>query len=258
MITPLWVAELADHFWDQVGEQEPFPRWLRSAMTKALPLSIVEEAPLSIVSLNLWLGRLGIATVDDAVDRPLRACLVARAGTGLIFVDASDPIEEQRFSVAHELSHFLRDYQQIRDRAISALGNGILEVLDGKRPPRPEERLHSTLSRAPIGAHVHLLRRNTRGALRNRIARSEVEADRLAWELLAPASTILVEVEAMACDDLLESTVGRLQDRYGFPLSQARQYARALFPPAAPRDTFFQKLRKKVKKVSRLEGEDQK
>ena len=44
MSTPLWVWELASDFWSSVGKLEPFPRQLRSAATRALPVRILSFA----------------------------------------------------------------------------------------------------------------------------------------------------------------------------------------------------------------------
>ena len=53
------------------------------------------------------------------------------AGTAYCLVDANDPDNERRFTTAHELAHFLLDYAEPRRKAIEALGEGIVPVLDG-------------------------------------------------------------------------------------------------------------------------------
>jgi Zn-dependent peptidase ImmA (M78 family) len=40
---------------------------------------------------------------------------MARAGHGFISLDGSDADDERRFSLAHELAHFLLDYQDPRN-----------------------------------------------------------------------------------------------------------------------------------------------
>src|SRR5687768_8715179 len=73
-----------------------------------------------------WLCRAGVACAVGARDRPLRACLVAAGGAGFAFVDADGPEDERRFSLAHELAHFLRDYWQPRRAAQRRLGPAVL------------------------------------------------------------------------------------------------------------------------------------
>src|SRR5947209_7799628 len=116
MITPFWVQELASAFWAEAGD-EAFPRSLRAPMARALPLSIVSLPDLRVRHIDGWLRRQSVLCALEAHDRALRACLVAFRGHGLIFLDGGDPLDEQRFSLAHELAHFLRDYQQPRARA---------------------------------------------------------------------------------------------------------------------------------------------
>ena len=125
-------------------------------------------------------------------DRLLRACLVARRGHGIALINGADTDSEQRFSIAHELAHFLRDYWIIRKQASRKLGAKALEVLDGERPPTFEERLNSLLRNVSLGFHLHLMERTVTGNPTTvRIAEAEIDADRLAFELLAPLVTYL-------------------------------------------------------------------
>jgi hypothetical protein len=235
---PLWVTELAAAFWGEAGEAEAFPRQLRRAVLRALPLSIVARPGLRVTAVLRWLGERGIACRLGQRDRPLQACLVAHGGSGFIFLDADDSPEEQRFSLAHELAHFLRDYWQPRRRAVAKLGPQVLEVFDGQRPPAPEERLHALLRGVPIGFHAHLLARDAGGAAAGAEADAERDADRLAYELLAPAA----EVRARAGSPAAASAV--LRAAFGLPAAQAARYADLLFPPAPPPDPLLARLRK--------------
>ena len=72
-------------------------------------------------------------------------------------IDAADPEDEQRFTLAHELAHFLRDYWRPRQMAQQRLGAEAVAILDGKRPPTPQERLAALLREVPLGFHVHLI-----------------------------------------------------------------------------------------------------
>jgi len=226
---PLWVKQLAAVCWDRAGPPGPFPRSLRIT-ARALRLSVVELPRLRLSSVKTWLDRQDITCCLDAADRSLRACLVARQGRGFLFLDPLDDVNEQRFSLAHEIAHFLRDYWQPRQQAIERLGPAIVEVLDGLRAPRPEERLRGVLAAVPIGFHTHLLSRES-GRLSPALAKVEEDADRLAFELLAPTEAIW---ERKLTDE--PGLADRLVAEFGLPATMAARYAELLRPAAAEVD----------------------
>jgi hypothetical protein len=141
-------------------------------------------------------------------------------------IDGSDGDCEQRFSIAHELAHFLRDYWRLRQRIWKRLGAEALEVMDGKRSPTNQERLHALLRNVPLGFHLHLMERDSEGnPLSASIVRAESDADRLAYELLAPAEHVLADVPSGK-----QALIQRLRDFYGLPGIQASHYAGVLLP----------------------------
>ncbi len=238
MSAPLWVAELAADFWRCAGTAEPFPRALRTPLARgAFELTVREMAGLSVRTAEDYLARLGIGRPSGAPDRPLRACLVAFAGDGFIFLDAADSLSERTFSLAHEVAHFLRDYWQPRRRAAAALGEHVLEVLDAVRPPRPHERLHAVLRGVPAGCHRHLMARDG-GRLSPAVAAAERDADRLAVELLAPEAEAHARLPAGA-----GGGAALLREGFGLPEGVAGWYAEILFPPGPPSDPLLQRLR---------------
>src|SRR5207237_873153 len=123
----LWVRELADAFWAEAGRAEPFPRDLRGPIAWAvLRLAVVERPALCVGGVLDWLRRSGVVCPLREPDRRLRGCLVASRGYGFAFLDADDGPHERRFTLAHELAHFLRDYLQPRRRAAARLGPQVL------------------------------------------------------------------------------------------------------------------------------------
>jgi Zn-dependent peptidase ImmA (M78 family) len=178
-----------------------------------------------------WLRGNGIVCPCDERDRPLRACLVACHGYGLIFLDGTDANDEQRFSLAHELAHFLRHYWQPRRLACRRLGEQVAEVFDGKRAPTAQEHLHSLLKNAPLGFHLHLMQRGPRREVSNTaVARAEEEADRVAYELLAPAANVLCRAGSVRDDAGRARLAELLRTAFGLPAEQASNYARLLVP----------------------------
>ena len=127
-----------------------FPRDLTSA---ALRCRVSFEAiqPLTLSAAQAFAERQGLATSPTlCADRRLRGCIIAGRGEAIIFTDPDDTTADQRFTLAHELSHYALDYELPRERAVRRLGNLILPVLDGERAPAPSERIDAALEGVPI------------------------------------------------------------------------------------------------------------
>jgi hypothetical protein len=246
---PLWVADLASAYWELAGEPEPFPRRLRDHLLLTLPLELIELPRLTLGRILRWLHDRGSGLRLDEPDRRLYACLFARGGEGIIFLDSDDPEDEQIFSLAHEVAHFLRHYWSVRNRAAARVGFKILEVLDGARPPRPDERIDAALHGIPLGVHTHLLPRDV-GQPPQRVVRAEFEADRLAWELVAPAGELRRRVEAAPGRDRYRTAAALLLTDFGLPVAQAGRYADILYPRPRGADTLVAGLRKMLGNVS--------
>ncbi len=239
MNVPLWVAELAETFWELAGRAEPFPRTLHKSITRALPMIIVLLPRLRLLHAFGWLRHNKIACSSTAADRDLHACLAAWRGWGYVFLDGTDPEDEQRLSLAHELAHFLRHYWHPRRLACSKLGNQVLEVLDGDRRPTAGERVHALLASVPIGCHFHLLDRDPQGGFPTEtVLAAESEADRLAYRLLAPAEEVLNRGASRRGQDLAEL----LRVDFGLPANHALLYSNILSPPL-PVDSLLRRLR---------------
>lgn len=243
MSVPPWVAGLTYAFWADAGSVEPFPRGLRRSVARALPVSVVLLPRLRLDGVRTWLRENGVACPCDDGDRPLRACLAACRGHGLIFLDGTDGEDEQRFSLAHEVGHFLRHYWLPRRRACQSLGTRVAEVLDGERPPTERERLHALLKDVPLGFQLHLMRRGPRREMVNAaVAQAEEEADRVAYELLAPAAEVLARTRTIQGAAGRDRLVELLQAEFGLPREQADDYGRLLLPPVRT-DPLLRRLR---------------
>ncbi len=175
------VASWAERFWLSVGCVEPFPRSLESSVAWALPLAVIKLPHLGLFNMNEWLIQKGIISLCPTQNRRLQACLFAKAGHGLVFLDGSDPDDERRFSLAHEVVHFISDYLEPRNRVLALLGDAGRDVLDGRRPPTPEERLRGMLHNVELGTYTHLIERSSTGSVTSiQTLEAEDRADRLA------------------------------------------------------------------------------
>jgi hypothetical protein len=225
---PLWASELARVFWTRARQSESFPRTLRRPISRAVRLSVMLLPELNVQAAMEWLKKCGIVCELQGQDRPLGACLVARWGHGIAILDGDQGDDELRISLAHELAHFLKDYWILRQQICKRLGPAAVEVLDGVRSPTTDERLHALLRSVQLGFHVHLMERNRDGTVTSpSTSEAEENADRLAYELLAPADHVFADGSPTNNRALIE----KLRVYYGLPGLQAARYARILLPP---------------------------
>lgn len=243
MTPSLLVTDAAAAFWDAAVAPASFPRDMRQIIPLAAPASVVLLAALHVSRVEAWLDRQGSQLTVGVPDRPLRACLIAHDGAGFIFIDATDSDNQQRFSLAHELAHFLLDYAVPRRQAAAALGEDILDVLDGHRPSSLDDRVGALLTGTTARPFVHLLGRDEGGARADEIVRSEALADALALELLAPWAVVAGRIEGagMAGD---QSAVARLLvAAFGLPDLAATRYASNFVPDLRPVSALLQHVR---------------
>jgi hypothetical protein len=155
--------------------------------------------------------------------------LVAFGGKGVIFVDGSDPDEERRFTLAHEVAHFLVDYWQPRMRAVDRLGLPITEVLDGLRSATASERLYAILLNAPSGVHTDLMDRDLNTDPVS-TWQAEDRADKVALALLAPPREVIsrADLDADDFEKRWASIVSVLEDDFGLPHFVSRSYGYSL------------------------------
>jgi hypothetical protein len=77
-----------------------------------------------------------------------------------------------------------------------------------------------------------------------RVAVAEEEADRLAYELLAPAAAVWAASEAIGGAGISGSRLAAvLEDVFGLPSAQAEDYSHLLLPPSTP-DPLIQRFRR--------------
>lgn len=227
------IENMAQEFWEMAGdagESDGLPRNIQMAITLALPLEVYPVPALRVSHVLAWARRVHMSHRIRGRDRRLHGCLLAGRGKGTIFLDVSDADDEQRFTLAHELAHFLLDYQFPRRRAVDALGPSILAVLDGERAPTLAERVHAAMSSVHLGTLSHMMERPESGLPANIVLDMEDRADRLALELLAPAEAVCALLRQPAVPGGFEARLmyatQLLTRSYGLPIAIAATYAR--------------------------------
>jgi hypothetical protein len=187
-------------------------------------LHVVEVPNLTLAAAAHHLARHGVPCHKPTEDRPLAGCFAGYCGAGVILLDTTLEPADFFFTLAHELAHYLRDYDAPRRRIEARLGEQALEVLNGLRPATEGERLAGVLCGVTVGAPTHFLDRDRWGrTLTPEACEAEDAADRLAYELLAPFDV----VTAGAADDRV-TIARRLVRDFAFPPGEATKYAAIL------------------------------
>lgn len=218
---PGWLRHAVERFWANADEDPIFPRGLHLPVLMNLPLAIIEIDGLTIGNLDQWLHRHHLQQLGDVADRPLRGCVVAYGGIGLLFVDRSDDPEQRRQTLAHEAGHFIVDYLIPREN-VAHRRPELLDVLDGEREPTDAERFDALLADLPVGFHTHLLERDVHGGhLWAGTTDIEDRAEQLGLELLAPLQRVLAELPPTAEHGIPQL----LRERFGLPVGVATRYA---------------------------------
>lgn len=222
-------------FWQACGENEPFPRNLERPISLALPVALIKMPSLTIDNVESWLKKRGVKFGFGCQSRPIRGCVVAYQGGGMIFLDGVDPDDERRFTLAHEAAHFMLDYWLPRHLAIRKFGTGIIDVLDGRRCATTSERVHALLSGTPARAYTNFMERDeSYGRFDPNLWSIESRADRLALALLAPPEIVLSEADTSSSrfEKRHLAVKSLLSSRFGLPTYVADSYAHGLLREA--------------------------
>lgn len=242
-MTDAWLDDVADGLWRRGAGPPPFPRDMEvAAMNAGLPVFFVSIPGLTVEKAEAWIARRHGAFRFLCPARALRGCIVAVRGQAAIFTDPDDAPDERRFTEAHELAHFLCDYERPRQNALMVFGPVIRPVLDGDRLPTSVERVHAALAGVPLGAYTDLMGRDETGGVGQADALgAELRADHLALHLLAPPDAVFArlpgdpgETERNAFG---RKIVGALCEAFGLPRWAAREYGRRLWAERSRPDT---------------------
>jgi hypothetical protein len=248
----MWLDNLSREainlFWRRCGETELFPRNLERSVALALPVTLVKQPRLMLHGIERWIEERGRQFSFNCRSRAVRGCLIAYGGQGFIFVDGADPDDERRFTIAHELGHFIVDYWLVREEAISKFGERIIEVFDGLRPPGVTERMHALLIGARLGVYTRLMERNgVGGGDQAEVWNVEDRADRVALALLAPPEEVLsmVDTSAATFAERQATMTCTLHELFGLPGAVASSYADSLLLSIGRGPSWVESLRLK-------------
>ncbi|GEM_PF-1345478 len=238
----------AERFRTAAGAPSAQPLDPVAALLHLYPVNVLRLTDLNVNGICDWLTRRRIEPPHPLTvchDRTLRGGIVAQRGAAFIFLDDSDSVQEQRYTAAHETGHYLQDHLYPREDALAELGEEILSVLDGLRPPTWSEQIGALLSSTSLAHYAHLMERNPAASyLHPEIAEREADADRFAWEILAPLDALQARFawsENRTAD--LDTLTVLLTDEFKMPVFAAKDYAAHLAEQFAPLPPIWGHLR---------------
>nr|WP_141326358.1 MULTISPECIES: ImmA/IrrE family metallo-endopeptidase [Myxococcus] len=172
-----------------------------------------------------WLSRRSPGQWFTTQDHDLHGFMAWWRGHGILFFDNQRKDAEQRFTIVHEVAHFVLEEWLPRRRALSIFGPEILPVLDGERAPSPEEALTLFFEQVPLNLRTDLMARDGSGGYASRdVVVAEHRADRVALELLAPVERVLPLVKQLSREDAINS----LRFQFHLPVEKATEYVDGL------------------------------
>lgn len=137
-------------------------------------------------AMEYLLRQDGIVELPEVQEQdPLAGFLYANTHYGCIFVEASDLLVRRRFSVAHELGHYLLHFQPLLE--IAERDREYLEITEALQLHEEE---FGTLQET--GGQTKMLGNERMRSMLPTDKQMEREADRFAAELLMPADVVRV------------------------------------------------------------------
>lgn len=161
-------------------------------MAVQLPLAQLTIPRLTADGIADWLKIRRLPAIVERVSGHLHGALVAYGGVGLAFIDGADESIERRFTLAHEVGHFVGEYLVERSTFQRIAGEEMLEVHDRRRSASGVERTRMALAGRPLPLRYW--------ACTGQPAESEQLADRIAVELLAPTELLLARAPSPSGD----------------------------------------------------------
>lgn len=226
------VREIAEDFWAPILPYRIFPVDIERVIAFSnLPLHINIIPGLDIEYIRNWIKEKQFPARLNKENCALHGFLLACEGHGVIFVNGTDHSDERRFTIAHELAHFLMDYYLPRINYINLYGNSILEILDGKRPATLQERLTFLVSHHPFPSFIHLLDHSGITAYeRAKLWNIEWQTDTLAFEILAPFHVVVAYLKELNLgkrfDLIFHQASDLLVSNFGIPSTLSFSYAK--------------------------------
>ena len=160
------IRELAADFWKEAGILPTYPvqpTLLEQAICLLFPINIVRLNKLTAHKVAFWLAARK-HTIELKDDCRLCGLLFVHRGQGIVFIDGTLPPNEQCYTLAHEIGHYLVEFEYSQKQAKQFIGDSISEVFDGIRKPTVEEHLTGIITQTSVSPYIHFLEREQSSA----------------------------------------------------------------------------------------------
>ena len=225
-MTMISVRYWSDWFWRRAGGRFSYPADIAYAAMCALDVYVEEVAGLTPVRAAAYVGREGLWILDGADERSLHGCVIIGRSGAAILVEKNEDEAEKRFTVAHEVSHYILEVKQRHNRAADVMGQEFTDTLYGLREATPTERIDAWLNNTHSDALAHFMDRAPGGGYGcSRTLEAECVADDLALEILAPRSELMAAISSVGFSESLKAARRISEGRFGLPEGVAERYA---------------------------------
>lgn len=248
MTTAKYTMErIAREFWATTKSEFRFNYDLINVVESTLNVQLIRMPQLCPIKINSWLNNQNIGIQIEDNGQNLHGALLIQNGTVLMFIDTTENTTWQRYTLAHQVSRFLLEYQMPRERAILSFGKEIAGVLKGKNDASVTELVQSAFNDVSNKTYTLLLeKKGDRVTTGEDPSLTDNPADFLALELLAPRYQIIQETASKSvflsyapfkrkCRELL---IGK----YRIPTEIAHKYACELAGSVTNGPSFFSRF----------------
>lgn len=223
------VGYWAEWFWRRAGGWPTPPVDIGYAATCALEVGVRQVPGLTTGSAVHHLRHLGVTSADRMDGRELHGCIAVGPSGGLILVETCDDDSQQRFTVAHEASHYILEVHRHHRRAAQRVGNDYVGALYGLREATSTERIDAWLNNVRSSSITHFMDRGPNSGYGcGNTLEAECSADRLALEILAPRSEMaraVLDRRKLPFRDMDDAVRRFAEERFGLPGEVAGPYA---------------------------------
>ena len=219
----------AEWFWTRAGRPVRYPVDISYAAICALEVSIHMIADLTPAAATDFFRRDGSRGATAFGQRAMHGCIAFGPRGATIMVEQKDAEDERRFTIAHEVAHYILEVRRHHRLAEQRVGGDFVGILYGLREATPTERIDAWLNNVRSTPTAHFMDRTPDGGYGcGRSPEAECSADRLALEILAPRAEMVravLDCRKLPFRNPVDATQRFAEQRFGLPSEVAGPYA---------------------------------